>query len=92
MVQSPQEANRHSAGQISCLLFNPKIHYSVHKSPPVDSILSHTIPVHTLTPYLRYILILSSHICGEDTFKKVIASDNKSHPIISEVLKFNGFV
>jgi len=50
------------AGQeIPCLLWNQKFHYSVHKSPPLDPILSHLNPVHNLTSYLRSILILSSH-------------------------------
>jgi hypothetical protein len=45
------EANICSTGkQMSRLLSNPKAHYHVHKSPPLDRIQSHLNPIHTLTP------------------------------------------
>jgi hypothetical protein len=44
------------------ILWNPKIHYRVHKSPPLDFILSQINPVHTTPSYLRSILIVSTHI------------------------------
>jgi len=55
--QSPSyEANGHSAAQESlCVLWNVKIHYHVHKNPPLVSILSQTHPIHALQPYFSKI-------------------------------------
>jgi hypothetical protein len=57
-ISPPREAASCAATQeLSSILWNPKVHYCVHKSAPLVPILSQITPVHTIPSYLRSILI-----------------------------------
>jgi hypothetical protein len=50
--------------EITCILWNLRIHYHVHISPPLDSVLRHINPVYTLpTNFFKSVLILSPRQC-----------------------------
>jgi hypothetical protein len=76
MQPSPSsQAKSHSASQeILRLLWNPKVHYHVHKGPPLVPLLSHMHPVHKFPPCLPKIfpnVILPSGLFPSGFPKKI---------------------
>jgi hypothetical protein len=49
------------ATQISCLLWDTKVHYCINKSPPLVLVFSHVNLLHTLTQYLWFILVCAKN-------------------------------
>jgi hypothetical protein len=50
-----ETANYAPTQELPSVLWNPKVHCRVHKSPPMVPILSQIDPIHTIPPYLSKI-------------------------------------
>ena len=65
------EADSSSASQIPCISWSPKVHYCVHKSPPLVPVLSHHItclPPPILLLYVPFNRILPSKLRSSKCF------------------------
>jgi hypothetical protein len=65
--------------EINCFLHNPKIHYRVHKTLPLDHYLSQMNPIYVLTPYF---LSLHLKIIFQSKYRSVICPLPSSFPNI----------
>jgi hypothetical protein len=62
LSSSWEAANYAATQELPSILRSQKVHYRVHKRPPLVPIVSQIDSVHTIPSYLRSILILSNHI------------------------------
>jgi hypothetical protein len=76
-----EAASRAATQEFPSILWNPKVHYRAHKSPPLLPILNQMNPVHTTPSYLSNVrsnLVLFTHLrLGLPTIRNVKKKDGK---------------
>jgi hypothetical protein len=77
------------AQELSSILWNPEVHYRVHKSPPLIPILSQIDPIHTMPSYLT-VVVSDNNLESYYTIKwlqeiNVDWYQQKSHVVLSIV-------
>jgi hypothetical protein len=69
------------------ILWDSKVHYRFHKSPPLVPNLSQVNQAHIIPSYLRSILILSTHLClGLLAFPPISYMHSSSTPFMLHAL------
>jgi hypothetical protein len=58
-----EAANCAATQELPTILWTPKVHFRVHKSPPLVPILRWISPVYSIPYYLRSILMFFTHLC-----------------------------
>jgi hypothetical protein len=79
---SSEAANCAATQELPNILWNPKVHYLVHKSPPLVPTLSQIGSVHTIPSYPISALTLSTHL------RLVLPSTVLSEPALYKLLIF----
>ena len=81
------EANEFSASEeIPHFLWNPEVHYHIHKCPPPVPVLSHISPVHNSPSHSwRSILILSSLGLPSGVFLSGVPTKTLYAPLLSSI-------
>jgi hypothetical protein len=57
-----EAANCAAAEELPSILWNPKVHYYVHKSPSLVPLLNQMDPVQTIPSYLSKIHFIINHL------------------------------
>jgi len=85
MEQSPSSASQ----KIPCQLWNPKVHYPVHKSPPMVPTLRQMNPVHNFPPYfpkIHFNIIFPSMPSSTSLYNDKLHCGNGRTPLYKKVL------
>jgi hypothetical protein len=61
LIVSSEAVNCAATQELRSILWRPKVHYRVHKSPPLGSILNQINPAHTTPFYLSNIHFHIAH-------------------------------
>jgi hypothetical protein len=73
-----EAANCAATQELSSILWNPKVHYRLHKSPPLVPILSQIDPIPTIPHYVVFFNLPSLHLSLVQIFSSTPCSQTPS--------------